>query len=253
MKITFLGTGTSMGIPVIGCGCDCCASHDTRDKRLRTSVMLETGNTVIVVDTGPDFRQQMLREQVKRLDAVIITHSHKDHIGGLDDLRPFNYFMNKSIDVYTTPDTHASVIKDYSYIFADDPYPGAPEINITEVGNKPFLIGNLSFTPIHAGHYRMQVMGFRTGDFTYLTDANAIAPDELAKITGTKTLVINALRKKKHPTHFNLSEALGIIDYIKPKTAYLTHVSHQMGKHADISKELPEHVHMAYDGLKIFI
>ena len=215
--------------------------------------MLETENTVVVVDTGPDFRQQMLREQVKRLDGVIITHSHKDHIGGLDDLRPFNYFMNKSIDLYTTHDTYQSIIKDYSYIFSSDRYPGAPEINIVEVDNKPFLINSLSFNPIHAGHYKIQVMGFRTGDFTYLTDANTIEPRELEKIKGTKTLVINALRKKKHPTHFNLSEALGIISFIKPQRAYLIHVSHQMGKHEVISGELPEHVFMAYDGLKIIV
>ena len=253
MKITFLGTGTSMGVPVICCKCPVCTSEETRDKRLRTSVLVEINQTIFVIDTGPDFRQQMLRENVYKLDAVLMTHAHKDHTAGLDDVRAYNYFMNKPMDVYASSATQTSLKKEFPYVFSKDKYPGVPEINLIKFTNKHFKINDIDIIPIKTLHLKMTVFGFRIGNFTYITDANQISPNELNKIKGSEIIVLNALRKKKHVSHFNLEEAIAILDKLNPKTAYLTHISHQMGKYFDLEKELPPNVHLAYDGLKIIV
>jgi len=253
MKITFLGTGTSMGVPVICCKCPVCTSDDFRDKRLRTSVLIEINGCNIVVDTGPDFRQQMLRENITNVDAVLITHSHKDHIAGLDDVRAYNYFMNKPMDVYAGLSTQHAIKNEFTYVFSKNKYPGVPEINLIKFSNKPFKIHDIEIIPVRTLHFKMVVYGFRIGNFTYITDANYISTNELKKIQGSEIIVINALRKKKHVSHFNLDEAINILNKLKPKTAYLTHISHQMGKYDDIQKELPPNINLAYDGLQIII
>ena len=253
MKITFLGTGTSQGVPVIACKCDVCLSADPLDKRLRSSVLIEVSGKRIVIDCGPDFRQQMLRYDITSIDAILITHGHKDHTGGLDDVRAYNWFCNKPTDVYATPAVQRMVRRDYSYAFSGNRYPGVPEIVLHTIRNNPFRVCGIDVLPVKSKHYNHEyVFGFRIHDFTYITDAISISANEKKKINGTRTLVINALRKKKHYSHFNLEEALAIIAEIRPEKAYLTHVSHQMGKQADVSTELPENVHFAYDGLEIF-
>jgi phosphoribosyl 1,2-cyclic phosphate phosphodiesterase len=251
LKITFLGTGTSQGVPVITCGCNICHSTDTRDKRLRSSVMVETGNNTFVIDAGPDFRQQMLRENVKRLDAVLITHGHKDHVSGLDDVRAFNYFQKCPIDVYSQKDVQNILKSFFFYAFDDDKYPGVPEINLCAIENKPFKVNDVFITPIEVMHYRLPVFGYRIKDFTYITDANSISDIELEKIQGSRVIVLNALRRKKHISHFALDEAVNILKQLKPEQAYLTHISHQMGLYAEVEKELPSFIHLAYDGLTI--
>ncbi|MFW5792705.1 MAG: MBL fold metallo-hydrolase [Bacteroidota bacterium] len=251
MEVVLLGTGTSQGIPVIACDCKVCQSTDPLDKRLRSSVLIKTPDTNICIDAGPDFRQQMLRENVKDLEAILITHNHKDHTGGLDDVRAFNWVHKKPMDVYARPDDLLSLKKDYRYAFNDHKYPGVPKINLKEIPKNTFDIKSLSFTPIEAMHLQMPVVGFRIGDFSYLTDANFIKAGQIEKMKGSKVIVINALRKQKHISHFNLDEALDIINIINPQKAYLTHISHQMGFHKEVQKELPENVFLAYDGLKI--
>lgn len=253
MQVTFLGTGTSMGVPVICCRCGTCNSGDFRDKRLRTSVLIETEKLNIVIDAGPDFRQQMLREDVSKLHAVLITHAHKDHIAGLDDVRAFNYFMNKPMDVYGTAETLDAIKNEFAYVFTTEKYPGAPEINLIPFTNTPFNIGDMGIIPIKGTHYKMAVYGFRIGDLTYITDFNQLTEEEEAKIKGTKVLIINALRKKRHVSHFNLEEALNIIARIAPERAFLTHISHQMGMYEDILSELPKNVAPAYDSLRIIV
>ncbi|MEE4177344.1 MAG: MBL fold metallo-hydrolase [Bacteroides sp.] len=251
MEITVLGTGTSQGVPVVACNCPVCKSMDTKDKRLRTSVLLKKGESCFVIDAGPDFRQQMLRENVEKLDGVVITHSHKDHIGGLDDVRAFNWVQKKPMDVYASHQVLRVVEKEFSYAFEEDKYPGVPQINLHPIDSQPFFIHDLKVIPIKALHFKMPVLGFRIGDFSYLTDANAIAPEELDKMRGSRFVIINALRKEKHISHFNLEEAIAILQELAPQRGYLTHISHQMGLHKDIEKELPAHIHLAYDGLKI--
>ncbi|MDX9941522.1 MAG: MBL fold metallo-hydrolase [Bacteroidales bacterium] len=251
MEITVLGTGTSQGVPVVACKCPVCLSKDSRDKRLRTSVLVKQGDDCVAIDAGPDFRQQMLREGVGKLDAVVITHSHKDHIGGLDDVRAFNWVQKKAMDVYATPQVLRIVKQDFSYAFEEEKYPGVPKINLHAIDNLPFLVNNLEFIPIKALHLKMPVLGFRIGDFSYLTDANQIEAEELDKMRGSKVVIINALRKKKHISHFSLEEAVAILQELAPEKGYLTHISHQMGFSADVEKELPENIHLAYDGLKL--
>lgn len=253
MKITFLGTGTSQGIPVIACKCDVCLSEDAKDKRLRSSIMIETGGKRIIIDCGPDFRQQMLREDISSIDAILITHAHKDHTGGLDDVRAFNYVLRQPTDVYTTKTIQRMVRREFSYAFTGNKYPGVPEIILHTIGNKPFDIGGIEITPVKARHFSHQyVFGYRINDFTYITDAVEISPGEKKKIKGSKIIVINALRKEKHYSHFSLEEALSILKEMKPEKAYLTHISHQMGKCEEINKELPENTELAYDGLTFF-
>lgn len=253
MKITFLGTGTSQGVPVIACECDVCRSVDKKDKRLRTSIMIEMEGKRLIIDCGPDFRQQMLREKISSIDAILVTHGHKDHIGGLDDVRAFNYILQRPTDVYATGDVQRMVKREFAYAFKGNKYPGVPEIHLHLFGNKPFEVDGIKIIPVKARHFNHQyVFGFRINDFTYITDAVEISALEKKKIAGSRVIVINALRKKKHYSHFNLEEALSIIQEINPERGFLTHISHQMGKHKEINKELPGFVELAYDGLNLF-
>lgn len=247
MKITFLGTGTSQGVPVIACKCDVCCSNDSKDKRLRSSVLLEIENQTFVIDAGPDFRQQMLRENVQTLDAILITHEHKDHVGGLDDVRAFNYVMKKPSDIYAEKRVHESIKREYSYVFAELKYPGIPKMNLHEIKENPFQVNNIKIEPIRVFHNKLPILGFKIRNFAYITDANKIPDKE--KLKNLDVLVINALRKKKHISHFCLKGALKLIKELKPKKAYLTHISHLMGEHKIIEKELPKNVFFAYDGL----
>jgi phosphoribosyl 1,2-cyclic phosphate phosphodiesterase len=253
MKIIFTGTGTSQGVPVIGCTCEVCQSADPRDNRLRTSAVIETDNQRFVIDTGPDFRQQMLREKITTLNAILLTHAHKDHLGGLDDVRAFNYFMREAAQVYASTEVQRCIKKEFSYAFKKNPYPGVPVIDLHTINNIPFSIGGQEIIPIRSYHFgtRNTVYGFRFGDLTYITDAIRIPEREKRKILGTRILVLNALRKKKHYSHFNLEEALMIMDEVRPEKGFLTHISHQMGLHAEVEGELPSHIRLAYDGLSV--
>jgi phosphoribosyl 1,2-cyclic phosphate phosphodiesterase len=249
LKITFLGTGTSQGVPVISCPCNVCQSNDSRDKRLRTSLMIEDNGINLVIDSGPDFRQQMLRENVKTLDGILLTHAHKDHIAGLDDIRAFNYTMQRPMDVYADLLTQKALKREFSYVFAKERYPGIPEMNLLLIENQVIKVKHLEILPVKVIHCKLSIYGFRIGGLTYITDANFIAEEEKEKILGSKIFIINALRKKKHISHFSLDEALQLIDEVRPENAYLTHLSHQMGLHEEIEKELPKNVHLAYDQL----
>jgi phosphoribosyl 1,2-cyclic phosphate phosphodiesterase len=249
VKITFLGTGTSQGVPVIACECTTCLSKDQHDKRLRTSLLLQTGNTNLLFDAGPDFRQQMLRENVMKLDSILLTHEHKDHIAGLDDVRAFNYKSRDAIDIFAEERVQKAIKKEYSYVFSEYQYPGIPRMRLNEVPEHGFEIKGIKILPIRVFHYRLPVYGFRIGDFAYITDANYIPEESMEKLFGIKYLVINALRKEKHISHFTLMEAINIIREISPKKAFITHISHQMGLHSEVSKELPGEITLAYDGL----
>jgi len=253
MKVTFLGTGTSQGVPVITCTCETCMSSDSRDKRLRSSVLIETDELTLVIDTGPDFRQQMLREHVQKLDAVILTHEHKDHIAGLDDIRAYNFMQKCAMDVYARASVHRAIKKEFNYAFSKKKYPGIPQIIQHDITNAPFTVKGLEIIPVEARHYFLKIFGYRIGNFAYLTDASDIAPKEKKKLLGLDVLVVNALRTKIHYSHYNLEQALNLIRELEPKKAYLTHISHMMGKHEDIEKLLPENVHFAFDGLKISV
>ena len=250
MKITVLGSGTSQGVPVIGCDCYVCQSTDERDYRRRCSILVENEDSTIVIDTGPDFREQMLRAKVKKLDAVVFTHEHKDHVAGLDDVRAFN-FMNKGkeMEVFATERVQTALKREFEYVFAANKYPGVPKIHLNSIGEKPFTAGGFLLHPIDVMHYKLPVKCFRIKDFAYVTDANYIEPAEKEKLKGVKYLILNALRKEKHISHFNLEEALELIKEINPEQAYLTHISHLMGKHAETEQELPSNVKIAYDGL----
>jgi phosphoribosyl 1,2-cyclic phosphate phosphodiesterase len=254
MKITFLGTGTSQGVPVIACSCRICSSSDLKDKRYRSSVLIEIDNKALVIDTGPDFRSQMLANHVQRLDAVLFTHEHKDHVAGLDDIRPFNFKQQAPISVYASDRVEQAIKREFHYIFAEKKYPGIPEITLHKIDLAPFtLFENIQIIPIEVKHYLMPVLGFRINNFTYITDAKTIAEKEIEKIKGTEVLVINALRIESHPAHFNLDEALQFIDLIKPKKAFLTHISHLFGTHKEIEQMLPKNVYVSYDGLQFDI
>jgi phosphoribosyl 1,2-cyclic phosphate phosphodiesterase len=253
LKVTFLGTGTSQGVPLIGCDCEVCRSTDEKDKRLRSSVLIEDKEKVFIIDTGPDFRQQMLREDVRRLDAVIFTHEHRDHIAGLDDIRAFNFTMKSAIDVYADENVEKALRRSLWYIFSADKYPGIPEVKMHRITGEPFIIGQSKFIPIQVMHHLLPIWGFRINNFTYITDANFIAEKEKEKIYGSEVLVINALRREKHISHYTLDEAIKVIEELKPGDSYLSHISHQLGRHADVEKELPPHIHLAYDGLKLFL
>ena len=250
LRITFLGTGTSHGVPVVGCSCRVCTSTDPKDKRLRTSIRLEAGEKSIVIDTGPDFRQQMLRHQVKRLDAVVYTHEHKDHTGGLDDVRGFNLFQDDPIPLYARPPVLDRLRQEYGYIFKAD-YPSLPQITLHPISEQPFELKGLRFVPIEVQHYQLSVLGFRIGDFTYITDAKVVEPTEKKKMHGTHTLVLNAIHYEQNVAHFTIDEALALVEEIQPQQAYFVHMSHQVGLHAEVEKTLPDHVSLAYDGLEI--
>jgi len=253
MKLTFLGTGTSQGVPVITCKCKVCKSDDERDKRLRTSVLIEVDETNIVIDSGPDFRQQMLRENVQKLDAILFTHEHKDHTAGLDDVRAFNYTQRKPMDVYCEERVSNSLKREFAYVFSEFKYPGLPKININIIENKIFTVDGVNIEPIRVKHLKLPVFGFKINDLAYITDANYISEQEKEKIKGVKVLVVNALRREEHLSHFTLSQALQLIKEVKPERAYLTHLSHAMGLYNDIKDELPENVFFAYDGLGLEI
>ncbi|MBD3636779.1 MAG: MBL fold metallo-hydrolase [Crocinitomicaceae bacterium] len=246
-EVTFLGTGTSQGIPVISCDCETCLSDDPKDNRLRTSVMITLGDKNVVIDTGPDFRQQMLNNEVQMVDAVLFTHEHKDHIAGMDDIRPFNFKSRNPMEIYASEHVQQALKREYHYVFHNDGYPGVPKVNLHSIGDESFKLFGEEIIPINVLHYKLPVKAFRVRGVTYITDANFVAEEEFDKIKGTEILVVNALRKKKHISHFNLEEALEFIERVNPKKAYLTHISHLMGKHADVSTELPDNVEIAYD------
>lgn len=253
MRVTLLGTGTSQGVPVIACKCDVCRSDDPKDKRLRSAIMVEEGSTRIVVDVGPDFRQQMLRHEVDNLDAVLLTHEHADHIFGLDDIRSFNWLRKGPMDVYCEQRVQDNLRTIFNYVFAEIKYPGTPQMDLIDIENDAFKIGAIDVIPIRVYHHKLPVYGFRFGQFAYLTDFNRIEDQELEKVIGVDTLVICALRKTSHISHLNLSGALRLIEKIAPRKAYLTHMSHEMGKHRDLLAELPPNVEPAFDGLVLEI
>lgn len=251
MQVTFLGTGTSQGVPVVACTCIVCRSKDPKDNRLRSSILVEDAGKVYVIDTGPDFRYQMLRAGVKSLDAVIFTHEHKDHIAGFDDIRAFNYVLQKKIDVYATERVQQAMKREFAYIFDGTDYPGIPQINLFTIDNKPFVINTTRFTPIEVKHFKLPVLGFRIGDFTYITDANFISEEVKEKIKGSKVLVLNALRREHHVSHYTLEQAIELAKELKPGKAYFTHISHQLGLHSEVEEELPPGISLAYDGLRL--
>ncbi|MBW2962791.1 MBL fold metallo-hydrolase [Mesonia aestuariivivens] len=253
MEITFLGTGTSQGVPIIGSDHPVCLSEDQKDKRLRVSILVEWDNYTYVVDCGPDFRQQMLANNVKKIDGILFTHEHNDHIIGLDDVRPF-YFKQGDISVYAHQRVIKALKKRFDYVFETvNKYPGTPSLKINEINDTPFTIGNLEVIPVNVWHHKLQVYAFRFHDFAYVTDAKTITEEEVEKLKGVKVLTVNALRKETHLAHFNLDEALAFIKKVNPEKAYLTHISHLLGFHAEVEKELPENVFLAYDNLKIKI
>lgn len=238
---------------MIGCDCEVCTSPDRHDKRLRSSILVQSAKTSLVVDTGPDFRYQMLREKVRHLDAVIFTHPHKDHLAGLDDIRAFNFFSKRPMEVYADSLTEEAVRRDFYYAFSDTKYPGIPELNLNTITLEPFMAGDIPVTPVLVWHLKMPVMGFRFGPFTYITDANRIDALEKEKIKGSEVIVLNALRRKAHISHFNLEEAIALVQELEIPEAYFTHISHQLGLHAEVEQHLPEGMHLAYDGLVVEI
>lgn len=253
IRVTFLGTGTSIGVPVITCDCPVCLSEDPRDKRFRASIMLEINHKTFVIDCGPDFRIQMLRHKVQNLDAVLFTHEHRDHIAGLDDVRAFNYVLNKKIDIYGSKQVMDTIAIEFPYIFSSSRYFGAPQLTVHHIDSNPFTIEGVEFTPISVLHEKLPVFGFRVGDFTYITDASYISPEELKKVEGSKIIVLNALRNSKHVSHFSVPEAVEILEKLKPQAAYLTHLSHFVGLHAEVNDRLPDFIQLAYDGLELTI
>ncbi|RZK81147.1 MAG: MBL fold metallo-hydrolase [Pedobacter sp.] len=252
MKITFLGTGTSQGIPVITCQCAVCQSADSRNKRLRVSILIETGDKTIVVDSGPDFRYQMLRANVQDLDAILFTHEHKDHVAGLDDIRPFNYLLKKNIDIYATERVQDALKREFSYIFSDIRYPGLPQIDLHTINTEVFSIGKTQIIPLAIMHYKLPILGFRIGDFTYITDAKTISKETIEKVKGSKILIVNALQRETHISHFTLDEAIDFAKQVDAEQTYFTHISHNLGLHEEVEKELPVGMKLAYDGLTLF-
>ena len=238
---------------MIGCNCAVCTSVDKKDKRLRSSILIESETTTIVVDTTPDFRYQMLRANVKKLDAVLFTHPHKDHIAGLDDVRAYNYFQQKPMELYANSLTEEAIKREFAYAFSVKKIPGLPVLNLNTIDDGPFVVGDIPVTPVLVWHYKMPVLGFRFGDFTYITDANKIEPLEKEKIKGSKVLVLNALRKETHLSHFTLDEAIAISQELGIPQSYYTHISHQLGRHQQICKELPEGIFLAFDGLQVTV
>ena len=253
MKITFLGTGTSQGVPVIACKCEVCLSKNLKDKRLRSSVLIEFQNKTIIIDTGPDFRQQMLRESIEKLDAVLFTHAHKDHVAGLDDIRSFNFRSKKPMDIFCTNNVLNALRMEYSYIFSEKTYPGVPKVNVNIIENNNFYIYDIEIQPIKALHYKLPVLGFRIKNFVYLTDLSEINSTEKRKMLNADVIVLDSLRKEPHLSHLSLDESIALINELKPKQAYLIHISHLMGLHDRVNSELPNNIHLSYDGLQLNI
>lgn len=254
MKVTFLGTGTSQGVPFIGCGCPVCTSTNKKDNRLRSAIWIETPEASIVIDSGPDFRYQMLRAKVHKLDAIVFTHGHKDHVAGLDDVRAYNFHDNKPMEVYATTATQEALHREFSYIFTEHNYPGVPKVNLHTINsNDTFNINGLEITPVRVLHYKMEVLGFRVKNFTYITDANYIAPEEMAKIVGSEVIVLNALRHEPHISHYTLNEAIATATETGADTTYFTHISHQLGLHDEVNAILPDGMFLAYDGLTLHL
>jgi phosphoribosyl 1,2-cyclic phosphate phosphodiesterase len=251
LKITFLGTGTSQGVPVIACDCAVCTSGDLRDLRLRSSIMLEQNTLRVIVDSGPDFRQQMLRHRIKSIDGLVFTHEHKDHIAGLDEVRAFNFFNKWRAQVYCTKRVEEALHREFAYAFAEHKYPGIPEIDINLIVNSPFDVAGIQFIPIEVKHMFMPVFGYRVGNFSYITDANFISEEEKLKLKGSQILVLNALRHEKHPSHFTLDEAIALAKEVGAERTYFTHISHQLGLHKEVDTTLPENMFLAYDGLEV--
>lgn len=249
LKITFLGTGTSTGVPMIACPCEVCASLDKRDKRLRSSILVQSATTRIVIDTTPDFRYQMLRADLKELDAVLFTHPHKDHLAGLDDVRAYNFFQRRPMDLYANEMTQESIVREFPYAFADVKYPGIPDLRLNRIDKEPFMVGDIHVQPIQVWHLKMPVLGFRFGKFTYITDANRIEEEEKEKIRGSEQIVLNALRHEKHVSHYTLEEAIAEVRDLGIPRAWFTHISHQLGRYADTNPTLPAGMELAYDGL----
>ena len=238
---------------MIGCSCEVCTSTDARDNRLRSSILVKSAETTITVDAGPDFRYQMLRASVMELDGIVFTHPHKDHVAGLDDVRAYNFFSGKPMNVYANEMTEEVLIREFPYAFSEKRYPGVPEIRLNTIDSNPFFVGDLEIIPIQVWHLRMPVLGFRFGNFTYITDANRIDDAEMDKIRGSEILVVNALRHQKHISHFNLAEAIALTESLGSPQTYFTHISHQLGKHAEVEASLPDNVHLAYDGLSFSV
>jgi phosphoribosyl 1,2-cyclic phosphate phosphodiesterase len=251
VTVTFLGTGTSQGVPVIGCECKVCRSLDFRDKRLRVSVHLQVQGKSIIIDSGPDFRQQVLRERIKHLDALLFTHEHKDHTSGLDDIRAYNFMQQTDMPLYGEERVLNQIKQEFSYIFSGHNYPGIPRVNLYPISENAFEVAGIRVQPIRVKHYKLPVLGFRINNFTYITDANYIGEEQLQKIAGSEVIVLNALRKEPHISHFSLAEAVNLLTELHPRKAYLTHISHLMGLHQQVDAELPAFVKLAYDGLKI--
>jgi len=253
IKLTFLGTGTSQGVPIIACKCPVCKSTNFKDQRLRSSVLIHVDGQNLVIDSGPDFRYQMLRAGVENISAILFTHEHKDHTAGLDDIRAFNWVNKEAVNIYAEKRVQQSLRKEFSYVFAEFKYPGIPQLNLIDVTNEAFHINGTEIQPIRAMHLKLPVYGYRIGDLVYITDANYIAPEEKEKMKGAKVLILNALRKEKHISHFTLAEALELVRELQPEKAYFTHISHQMGFHDKVQAELPDNVFLAYDQLEIEI
>jgi len=251
VKLTFLGTGTSQGVPVVACQCPVCLSENLKDKRLRASVMIETESQCLVVDAGPDFRQQMLTHQVRQLNGILITHEHVDHIFGLDDIRAFNWVQKQATDIYAEERVQIAIRRIFDYVFSTWKYPGIPQMHLHLIENVSFMINDLEVIPIRGYHYKLPVFGFRFGKIAYVTDVNRLEDAEIEKLRGLDVLVLNALRKEDHISHYSLSQALEVIAEVKPGKAYLTHLSHQMGFYDQVQAELPKNVFLAYDGLEI--
>ena len=255
MKITVLGSGTSQGVPIITCECEVCRSNDPKDRRLRTSILIESGGTTICIDAGPDFRYQMLRAKVTKLDAILITHQHKDHIGGLDDARPLIFVQGAPMTVFASPEAQEEIKREYSYAFAneDERYPGAPTFNLINLDESPININGIIIEPIELKHFTLKSYAFRIGDFAYVTDLSELSENAFNKLKGVKYLIIEALRKREHYSHINLSQAIDIAQRLEVDKAWFTHVSHEMGKAADVNPTLPKNMMLAYDGLEIEI
>ena len=251
MELIFLGTGTSQGVPVIACNCSICCSKNPKDQRLRTSVLIRDEYQTIVIDSGPDFRQQLLRERIQSLDAVLFTHEHKDHIAGLDDIRAFNYRYDKAMNVYCTDAVETALRREFNYVFENQHYPGVPKINLHSITEERFNIGSWNFIPLPVMHLNLPVLGFRMGNLSYVTDANFMSEETKDKIRGSEILILNALRNEKHPSHYTLEEAIALAQELQIPQVYFTHISHQLGLHQEVQASLPSNMQLAYDGLTL--